>query len=242
MVERPGPGGAGAASGPAGWQPGFVDPERAVAGIVDGATVMLGGWGACGSPDLLISALARSGVGGLTVIMCGSAAAEPLNEVGAITHLITSFASYAGAPPNPPALSARMEAGELTVELCSQGVLAERIRAGGAGIPAFYVEEAMVGRFRSGDEVRDIGGRRCVFETALRADVALIQASIADRAGNLSWRSGERNVNEVMAYAADRVVVEAHDLYDVGWLAPEHVMVPGLAVDQVTVAGQAPGA
>jgi acyl CoA:acetate/3-ketoacid CoA transferase alpha subunit len=81
-----------------------------------------------------------------------------------------------------------------------------------------------------------------VFETALRADVALIQASIADRAGNLSWRSGERNVNEVMAYAADRVVVEAHDLYDVGWLAPEHVMVPGLAVDQVTVAGQAPGA
>jgi 3-oxoacid CoA-transferase A subunit len=174
--------------------------------------------------------------------MCGSAAAEPLNEVGAIAHLVTSFGSYAGAAPTPPAFTARLEAGELTVELCSQGVLAERVRAGGAGIPAFYVEEAVVGRFRSGDEVRDIGGRSCVLETALRADVALIQASIADRAGNLSWRDGERNVNEVMAYAADLVVAEAHELYEVGWLAADQVMVPGLVVDRVVAVEARAGA
>jgi 3-oxoadipate CoA-transferase alpha subunit len=219
-------------------RPDFVDPDGAVAGIADGATVMLGGWGTCGSPSLLIEALARSGVRDLTVIMCGSLAAEPLNEVGAIARLITSFGSYAGAAPTPPAFAARVAAGELAVELCSQGVLAERVRAGGAGIPAFYLEEAMVGRFRSGDEVRDIGGRRCVLETALRADVALIQASIADRAGNLSWRDGERNVNEVMAFAADVVVAEAHDLYEIGWLAPEQVMVPGIVVDRVVQASE----
>ena len=124
----------------------------------------------------------------------------------------------------------------MTAQLCSQGILAERIRAGGAGIPAFYVEEHLLGRFRSSDDTRIINGKSCVLETALRADVAIIGASIPDPLGNLSWINGERNFNDPMAYAADVVVVEAFERYDVGWLPAEHVMVPGFVVDRVLFA------
>lgn len=166
--------------------------------------------------------------------MLGSQGSDPLHRAGSVRRMITSFGSYPGRFGQQLALEQRTRAGEVEVELCSQGVLAERIRAGGAGIPAFYVEERMVGPFRSNDEpVRDFGGRRCVLETALRADVALLGASVADLSGNLTWRDGERNANEVMAYAADLVVVEADEICEVGWIAPEHVMVPGLVVDRL---------
>ncbi|MGF1595509.1 MAG: CoA transferase subunit A [Acidimicrobiales bacterium] len=214
----------------------LVDADEAVAGIEDGMTVMLGGWGLCGSPDELVAALARAGRRNLTVIMAGSAQSDPLHAAGAVTRMITSFGSYAGTANTDRPFERRAQAGELTVELCSQGVLAERIRAGGAGIPAFYVAAAAVGRFRSTDETRTFDGVPCVLETALRADVALVQATVADLAGNLSWRDGERNYNEVMCWAADRVLVEAVELCEVGEMAPEQVMVPGLAVDVLTVA------
>lgn len=195
--------------------------------------VMVGGWGECGTPHRLIDALAATGCSGLTVVITGSGPADPLFDASAVRHLVTSFGSYPGAAGRARSFERQVRDGELTVELCSQGILAERIRAGGAGIPAFYVEERMVGRFRSTDERRELAGRMCVLETALRADVAIVQASIADPAGNLGWRDGERNFNEVMAYAADLVIVEAHELYDVGWIPPEHLMVPGLVVDRV---------
>lgn len=141
------------------------------------------------------------------------------------------FGTYPGRAGAGRSLDRRVRAGELTVELCSQGMLAERIRAGGAGTPAFYVAADAVGV--STGETREIDGVTCVLETALRADVALIWATGADPAGNLYWRGGERNFNEVMAYAADLVVVQADELYQVGWLTPEQVMVPGLVVDRV---------
>jgi 3-oxoacid CoA-transferase A subunit len=216
----------------------LVGVEAAVEGIESGMTVMLGGWGILGTAPAVIAELARRPVRDLTVIMLGSQGSDPLHQVGAVRRMITSFGSYPGRFGQTLALEARTQAGEVEVELCSQGVLAERIRAGGAGIPAFYVEERVVGVFRSTDETREIDGKRCVLETALWADVALLGATIADRSGNLAWADGERNINEVMAYAADLVIVEATELYEVGWLAPEHVMVPGLVVDRVVVAGQ----
>jgi 3-oxoacid CoA-transferase A subunit len=220
-------------------RPHLVHAAEAVADVADGMTVMLGGWGACGSPDGLIEALAARGVSDLTVIMAGSATAEPLNRAGSIRHLITSFGSYAGRAGAERAFERRVTGGDLTVELCSQGVLAERIRAGGAGIPAFFVEQRMTGPFTSTGETREIDGRTCVLETALRADVALIRATIADRSGNLTWSGGERNFSEPMAWAADRVIVEVGELFEVGWLAPEHVMVPGAVVDRLVMVGGA---
>ena len=211
----------------------LVALEQAMDGIEDGMTVMLGGWGACAAPDRLIAALARRGLQDLTVIITGSGPAEPLIETGGVRRMITSFGSYAGRVGAASAFERCARAGSLEVELCSQGVLAERMRAGGAGIPAFYVDERAVGQFRSTGETRSFNGVNCVLETALRADVALIGASVADPAGNLSWSDGERNFNEVMAFAADLVIVEAFEIYDVGWLAPEQVMVPGLVVHRV---------
>lgn len=209
----------------------------AVEGIESGMTVMIGGWGGTGTPGTLIAALAERQLTDLTVIILGSLAVEPLNQAGAITKMITSFATYPGSAGASMALEQRLAAGEVAVELCSQGVLSERIRAGGAGIPAFYIEQRAIGQFSSTDEVRHIDGKPCVLETALRADVALVSATMADRSGNLSWTDGERNVNEVMAYAADLVVVQTNNLYEVGALAPEHVMAPGLVVDRIVDLG-----
>jgi len=210
-----------------------VSIAESLAGVGDSPTVMVGGWGDCGTPVRLIAALAESGRRDLTVIITGSAPVEPLFEIDAVSHLITSFAVYPGRAGASSALQHRVRDGSTTVELCSQGVLAERIRAGGAGIPAFYIEERMVGPFRSTDETRVIDGAPCVLETALHADLAIVAASVADPMGNLAWTNGERNFNDPMSYAADLVVVEAFEMYEVGWLPPEQVMVPGLVVDRV---------
>jgi len=210
-----------------------VSIDDCLVDVEDGATVMVGGWGNCGTPVRLIAALAQRGLRDLTVIITGSAPVEPLFEIGAVTHLITSFAVYPGRAGAASSLQAALQDGSLSVELCSQGVLAERIRAGGAGIPAFYVEERMVGPFRSTDETRVIDGVSCVLETALHADLAIVGASVADPAGNLAWFDGERNFNDPMSYAADLVVVEAFEMYELGWLPPEQVMVPGLVVDRI---------
>ena len=210
-----------------------TDAASALTAVEDGMTVMLGGWGDCGTPHHLIGALAALGRRDLTVIITGSAPADPLFDAGLVRRLVTTFASYAGSAGADRRIERHIASGALEVELCSQGVLAERIRAGGAGIPAFYVAEAVVGRFQSTGERRDIDGVPCVLETALRADVSLVHATVADPTGNLAWRGGERNFNEVMAFAADRVVVEAAEMYEVGWLPPEHVMVPGFVVDHL---------
>ena len=210
-----------------------VSIAESLDGVKDAATVMVGGWGDCGTPVRLIEALASSGKSDLTVIITGSLPIEPLFEAGAVTRLITTFAVYPGHVGAASTLQRELEAGKIGVEICSQGILAERIRAGGAGIPAFYVEERMVGPFHSTGETRIIDGNPCVLETALRADLAIVGASIADPSGNLAWLDGERNFNDPMSYAADLVVVEAFEMYEVGWLPAEQVMVPGLVVDRI---------
>lgn len=216
----------------------IVSIEAAMDGVENGATVLIGGWGETGTPNRLIAALAEREIVDLTVIITGSAPAEPLFEVGAVRHVITSFGSYAGRIGAASSFERRFQEGSMTAELCSQGVLAERIRAGGAGIPAFYVPERLVGPFRSTGETRVFDDEVCVLETPLRADVALIGASIADPSGNLSWLGGERNFNEPMAFAADVVVVEAFEMYDVGWMPPEHIMAPGAVVDRLIIPDQ----
>lgn len=205
----------------------------ALVGVESGMRIMIGGWGGCGSPNVLIRALADRQLSDLTLIVLGSLAVEPLNEAGAVTKMVTSFATYPGKFGPSMAIDRRIASGELTIELCSQGILSERIRAGGAGIPAFYVEQQAIGQFSSTDEVREINGVACVLETALRADVALVSATQADRSGNLTWTDGERNVNEAVSYAADLVVVETNNLSEVGAVMPEHVMVPGFVVDRI---------
>jgi 3-oxoadipate CoA-transferase alpha subunit len=210
-----------------------VSIGESLAGVADSSTVMVGGWGDCGTPVRLIAALAETGACDLTVIITGSAPVERLFEIGAVSRVVTSFGVYPGRTGAGSALERRLREGSITVELCSQGILAERIRAGGAGIAAFYVEERMVGPFRSTSETRIIDDTRCVLETALHADLAIVAASIADPLGNLAWVNGERNFNDPMSYAADLVVVEAFEMYEVGWLPPEQIMVPGLVIDRV---------
>jgi 3-oxoacid CoA-transferase A subunit len=214
-------------------RPRIVELDDALEGVDDGARVMVGGWGNCGTPFRLIDALVRHGRRDLTIIITGSGPTEPIVEAGLASRFITSFGTYAGRVGRDSWFERRARSGELSVELCSQGMLAERIRAGGAGIPAFYVEERLIGEFRSGGEVRVIDGKRCLLETALRADVAIVHASMADEAGNLFWRDGERNFNDPMACAADLVVVETDELVEPGTIPPELVMVPGLFVDRL---------
>lgn len=213
------------------------DAATAVAAIRSGMTVAIGGWGGCGTPDALVDALAASGVRDLTVICCGLGPINTLFAAGCVRHTITSFASYAGRNTPSAAFDEECRRGRVTVELCSQGVLAERLRAGGSGVPGLWIPQGMVGRFHATDEVRDIGGQPCRFEPALRADVSLVQASRSDLFGNLQWVGGERNYNDAVAYAGRTVVAAADELVDVGDMAPEAVMVPGVVVDRVVTAG-----
>lgn len=211
----------------------LVDIDDALTGVESGATVLVGGWGECGTPNRLIAALANHGATDLTVIITGSGPCEPMFDAGVVSHCITTFGTYAGRVGAASAFERRFREGSMSVELCSQGVLAERIRAGGAGIPAFYVAAEAVGRFRSTGETRMFNGREHVLETALHADLAIIGASVADPLGNLAWVDGERNFNDPMAYAADLVVAEAFEMYEIGWMPAEHVMVPAIVVDRI---------
>ncbi|MEZ5264567.1 MAG: 3-oxoacid CoA-transferase subunit A [Acidimicrobiales bacterium] len=215
------------------------DPAAAVAVVRSGMTVAIGGWGGSGTPHRLVTALALSGVRDLTIVCAGVGPANDLIAAGCVRHAITSFASYAGRNSPSAAFDELCRQGRVTAELCSQGVLAERLRAGGAGIAGFYVAADVVGRFRPGDHhgldtvLRTVDGREHTFHPAIRADVALVGASVADPFGNLAWVDGERNYNAPAAMAAEVCVAEADALVALGELDPHHVMVPGAVVDTV---------
>ncbi len=215
----------------------LADSAEAVAGIRSGMTVAIGGWGGCGTPDRLVLALALAGLTDLTVVCAGVGPVNDLAAAGCVSHVITSFASYAGRNSPSAAFDELYRQGGASVELCSQGVLAERLRAGGAGLGGCHVPAELVGRFHSGDEVVELGGRRYVFEPAIRADVALVRASRADPFGNLGWVDGERNYNQAVATAGELVVVDADRLLPLGGLDPAQVMVPGVFVDRVLAPG-----
>jgi 3-oxoacid CoA-transferase subunit A len=207
--------------------------EEAVADIRDGSTVMVGGFGLCGVPEQLLRALIRRGVKGLHTISndlgidgCGMGL---LLEAGAIA---SQTSSYAG---DNKLLESLVIAGKLDLRLVPQGTLAERIRAGGAGIPAFYTATGMGTVVTEGKEVRVFAGREYLLETALRSDFSLIKAWKADRFGNLAYRKTAQNFNPVMATAAGTTIAEVEALVD--RLDPEEIRTPGIYVQRVVVTG-----
>ncbi len=199
-------------------------------------TVMVGGFGRGGVPFTLLEILAgRAGrYPGLTVIK--NDASEPglgvdlLLRTGMVRKLVST---HIGLNPD---FIARMNRGEVECELVPQGIFAERIRAGGAGIPAFLTDIGLDTEVAGGKPTVDLDGRSYLLERALRGDVALLGADVADRAGNAWWRGSNRNMNPLMGTACDRVVVEARKIVPVGDLRPEDVHLPAVFVDAVVPA------
>ncbi|KRF25969.1 3-oxoacid CoA-transferase subunit A [Phycicoccus sp. Soil803] len=212
---------------------------EAVAGIPDGATVMIGGFGAAGQPVELIDGLIQSGATDLTVVNNnagnGDTGLAALIREGRVRKMVCSFPRQSDSWH----FDARYRAGEIELELVPQGNLAERIRAAGAGIGAFYSPTGYGTPLAEGKEVREIDGRHYVLEYPLHADVALISADTADRLGNLTYRKTARNFGPVMATAAALTVAQVAQVVPVGDLDPEHVVTPCLYVDRVVQIGAA---
>jgi 3-oxoacid CoA-transferase subunit A len=205
--------------------------DEAVRDIFDGATVMLGGFGLCGIPEVLIDALVRKGVKGLHTIsnnmgVDGFGMGKML-EAGMIASHV---GSYVG---ENRLLEEKVIKGELNLTLLPQGTLSERIRAGGAGIPAFYTPAGVGTLVAEDKETRDFDGRLYLMEHWLRADFALVKAWRGDRTGNLAYRKTARNFNPMMATAASITIAEVEELVAPGEIDPDHVMTPGIYVKRI---------
>jgi 3-oxoacid CoA-transferase subunit A len=205
--------------------------DDAVADIQSGATVMLGGFGLCGIPENLIAALVRRGVKGLHTISnnmgidgCGMGL---MLEAGMIASHISSYVG------ENKLLEKMVLAGQLDLTLVPQGTLAERIRAGGAGIPAFYTPTGVGTVVADGKEAREFNGRTYLLETGLVADYALVKAWRGDRLGNLVYRKTARNFNPMMATAAKITIAEVEELVEPGQIDPDQVMTPGIYVKRI---------
>lgn len=209
------------------------DLARAVADIGDGSTVMIGGFGEAGSPIELIHALIDQGAGGLTVVNNNTGTGEvglaALIRAGRVDKMICSYPRSA----NSRAFPDLYREGRIELELVPQGTLAERIRAGGAGIPAFYTPTAAGTELEAGKELRDFDGTPCLLERALSADFALIKARRADWHGNLVYNKTARNFSPLMAAAAATTIVQAAAVDRPGSIDPETVITPGIFVDRV---------
>ncbi len=215
--------------------------EDALADLRDGMSVMIGGFGA-GSPINLLTALWHRDVRDLTLITNGVGFPSPNPDLKAIADLIQDgrvrkiVASFTAAtrPSRPGAAEELIRTGQVEAELVPQGTLAERIRAGGAGIPAFYTPTGAGTLLAEGREVREFNGRPHLLEHALTADVAILHAWKADEAGNLVFRRASRNYNPIMAMAADMTIVEVEQpILPAGALDPDHVHTPGLYVHRL---------
>lgn len=209
----------------------------AVADIPTGASIMFGGFGRAGLPVSLMRALAEKGVKQLIAIVNNPGFDyEELFENKQIEHLISSY------PVVPSSFlwegqilysREQIEAGKVTVELVPQGTLVERIRAGGAGIPAFYTPTGAGTPVAEGKETREFNGRDYLLEKALKADYALVKAYRADRMGNLSYRLASQNFNPVMAMAATVTIAEVEEIVEVGELDPDSIVTPSVFVQRV---------
>ncbi|WP_341503814.1 3-oxoacid CoA-transferase subunit A [Gallaecimonas sp. GXIMD4217] len=211
----------------------IASAAEAVADIFDGATVMIGGFGEAGSPIELIHALIDQGAKNLTVVNnntgSGHVGLAALIENGQVGKMICSFPRTANSTVFPDLY----RAGKIALELVPQGTLAERIRAGGAGIPAFYTATSVGTPLADGKEHRHFGGREFVLEPALTADFALIKCQRADRYGNLSYNKTARNFAPIMAMAARRTLVQTSEIVEAGDMDPEQVVTPGIFVDRI---------
>ena len=206
-------------------------PDAAIAKIQDGATILLGGFGLCGIPENLIAALQRKGSKGLTLVSNNAG----IDNFGIGLLLQTKqvkkmMASYVGENKTFEQLALTKE---IDVELNPQGTLAERIRCGGAGIPAFYTPTGYGTMAAEGKEVRDFNGRPHVLVPSLRGDFAFIKAWKGDRWGNLVYRKTARNYNAVMATAADYTIAEVEEIVELGELNPDCIHTPGIFVDAI---------
>lgn len=210
---------------------------EAVADIPNGASIMFGGFGRAGLPISLIHALGQCGVRGITAVVNNPGFDyEELFAREQITRLISSFPVVPSSFVEEGQIlysRAQIEAGKVTVELVPQGSLVERIRAGGAGIPAFYTATGVGTQVAEGKEVRDFDGKSYLMERALRADFALIKAYKADRMGNLVYRLASRNFNPIMATAATITIAEVEEIVDVGELQPDEIVTPSVFVHRV---------
>jgi 3-oxoadipate CoA-transferase alpha subunit len=206
---------------------------EAVADISDGATVMIGGFGEAGSPIELIHALIDQGAKNLTVVNnntgSGHVGLAALIECGRVAKMICSYPRTANSTVFPD----RYLRGEIELELVPQGTLAERIRSGGAGVPAFYTATAVGTPLAEGKEVRNFNGRDYVLEHGLTADFALIKSERADRYGNLVYNKTARNFSPIMAMAARTTIVQTRGSVELGEIDPETVVTPGVFVDRV---------
>ncbi len=208
-----------------------ANADVAVERIRDGATILMGGFGLCGIPENLIDAIRRKGTKDLTVVSNNAG----VDDFGIGLLLQTKqvkkmVASYVGENKTFEQLALKKE---IEVELNPQGTLAERIRAGGAGIPAFYTPTGYGTPAAEGKEVRDFNGRPHVLIPALRGDVAFVKAWKGDRWGNLVYRKTARNYNAVMATAADYVIAEVEEIVELGQLNPDCIHTPGIFVDAI---------
>jgi len=207
--------------------------DEAVADIQDGVILMAGGFGLCGIPENLIAALHRRGVKGISIISnnCGidGKGLGLLLDAGQVKKIT---ASYVGENKT---FERQFLAGTLDVELCPQGTLAERIRAGGAGIPAFYTATGYGTKVAEGKETRVWNGRNTILETALTADFAFVKAWKGDRFGNLVYRKTTRNFNPMMAAAARVTIAEVEQLVEPGQLEPDHIHTPGIYVKRIVL-------
>jgi len=206
---------------------------EAVAGIRDGALVLIGGFGSIGQPNALIEGLIEQGAKDLTIVAnnagVGHNGLARLMEVGRVRKIICSYPRTS----DPVVFEELYRAGRIELEVMPQGTMAERMRAAGAGIPAFYTPTSVGTLLAEGKELREFSGRQYVLETALAGDVALIEAWEADRWGNLTYRSSARNFNPVMAMAAKLTIAQAQHIVDLGALDPEKVPTPGIFVQRV---------
>jgi 3-oxoacid CoA-transferase subunit A len=209
--------------------------EEAIRDIGDGATILVGGFGLCGIPETLIEAVARKGVKNLTTISNNAGVDEfGLGKLLYAGQIRKHIGSYVG---ENKLFEQMVLTGKVELELNPQGTLAERIRAGGAGIPAFFTPTGVGTLVAQGKEVREFDGRPYVMEKALRADFALIKAWKADRWGNLVFRKTARNFNPMMATAAKVTIVEAEHIVEPGEIDPDRVHLPSVYVKRIIPCG-----
>jgi 3-oxoadipate CoA-transferase alpha subunit len=212
--------------------------DDAVAGTADGATVLVGGFGMAGMPVELIDALIRQGAGDLTVVSNnagnGDTGLAALLATGRVRKVICSFPRQADSW----VFDGLYRAGRIELEVVPQGNLAERLRAAGAGIGAFFTPTGVGTSLAEGKESREIDGRTYVLEHPIKGDLALIKAHVADRMGNLVYRKTARNFGPVMATAARTVAVQVDRVVEIGGLDPEVVVTPGIYVDRIVPAEQ----
>jgi 3-oxoadipate CoA-transferase alpha subunit len=213
---------------------------EAVAGIHDGATVLIGGFGMAGMPVGLIDALIEQGATGLEVVSNnagnGEAGVAALLAAGRVRRIVCSFPRQSDSYR----FDDLYRAGKIELEVVPQGTLAERLRAAGAGIGAFFCPTAVGTPLADGKETRTIDGRDYVLEMPIKGDVALIGAHIGDRLGNLVYRKTARNFGPVMATAAALTIAQVTRLVDVGAIDPEAVVTPGIYVDRVVAVDKEP--